>query len=344
MLYGRPEVIIKSIIDKIREYPSVKSDKLDVLMDFAFEVQTICTTIESLDRENYLSDPMLIEELVDKLPTPEKKDWARFKCGKRHVTLRTLADWLYELAELLSTIATPRTVKFNENKSEKEKTERNEKTIGLEHVNVHLNQAQTSSEVNNQQTKQQSRKFPCFICNNDCSNVEKCSKFKSLAVNERWKAMNDHKLCRRCLRKHKTPCRATSVCGKNGCPYKHHFLLHNDERHSPPKNSSTANTTVVTSNVHNVTNVSTMLRIVPVNLYNGIKSVATFAFFDEGTTVTMMEKSLANQLGLNGTAEQICLVWTNKIHRRERAERVSLEISGINGFNKRYELKSVRTV
>lgn len=87
-----------------------------------------------------------------------------------------------------------------------------------------------------------------------------------------------------------------------------------------------------------------MLRIVLVVLYNGTKSIATFAFLDEGTTVTMMEKRIADALGLRGTSEQICLIWTKKIHRREHAERVSLEISGREGFDKRYEMKGVRTV
>lgn len=347
MLYGRPEVIIKSIITKIREYPSIKSEKLEQLMDFAFEVQTICTTIESLDCNDHLKDPMLIEELVDKLPTQEKKDWARYKAGMANVTLKTLSIWLYDLAKLLSTVATPRITKTSDRKPEKDKSERNERTIGLEHVNVHV--SQTNRDGDHQQVRQKfekspQKKFPCPVCNNECGKVENCSKFNSFDVDGRWKALNEYKLCRRCLKRHKNPCRATNVCGKGGCTYKHHSLLHNNERHSPPKSASTANTTLAPSNFHSITNISTMLRIVPVMLYNGTKSVFTFAFFDEGTTITMMENWLANELGLNGTSEQICLIWTNKIHRRERAERVSLEISGINEFNKRYELKGVRTV
>lgn len=258
----------------------------------------------------------------------------------------TLAIWLYDLAKVLCTVANPpRATKQNERKSEK--IDENEKATGLEHVNVHVhqsNEANTSQQRPSQETNQK-RKFPCLACGGNCDKMEDCSKFKSFNVDARWKAMIELKLCRRCLRKHRPPCRSTAVCGKNGCQYKHHLLLHNDERHTPPESNPKATPTLAPSNFHSATNMSTMLRIVPVILYNGTKSVRTFAaFFDDGTTVTMMEKRLADELGLSGTSEQICLIWTKNIHRQEKAERVSLEISGINGFDKRYTLKGVRTV
>lgn len=58
----------------------------------------------------------------------------------------------------------------------------------------------------------------------------------------------------------------------------------------------------------------------------------------------MMERWIADKLSLNGTSEQICLIWTKNIHRQEKAKRVSLKISGVTGSTKLFALKGVRTV
>lgn len=57
----------------------------------------------------------------------------------------------------------------------------------------------------------------------------------------------------------------------------------------------------------------------------------------------MMEQSVADELGLSGTPEMLCLIWTKNIHRQERAERVNLEISAVDS-SRRYSIEGVRTV
>lgn len=42
--------------------------------------------------------------------------------------------------------------------------------------------------------------------------------------------VKDNSLCRRCLNKHIEDCTLNADCGKNGCPLKHHPLLHNDNK------------------------------------------------------------------------------------------------------------------
>lgn len=50
-IFGRPELIIKTIIQKIRNRPA---DNLEDLINFAFEATTTTTTIELLERPSYL--------------------------------------------------------------------------------------------------------------------------------------------------------------------------------------------------------------------------------------------------------------------------------------------------
>lgn len=233
-LYGRPEIIIKTLMTDIRDYPPIKPERLDLFMKFAFEVQNVCTIIESLKRENHLNDQLLIEDLVENLPTQEKKDWARYKVGKRNITLKTLSIWLYDLAKLISTVTTPVLSKpSNKKVSGTEKIDINEKAAGLERVNVHVE----SKSPSGKDSKGKQRKFPCPVCKSECSEIEQCPKFKSFDVDNRLNIVKENKLCRICIRRHKGFCRINAICGKNGCQYRHNSLLHNDERHSPPKNN-----------------------------------------------------------------------------------------------------------
>lgn len=55
---------------------------------------------------------------------------------------------------------------------------------------------------------------------------------------QRWKSVLDNKLCKICLRKHGGFCRARKECGVNGCSYKHHSLLHDDQRYTDKPKSS----------------------------------------------------------------------------------------------------------
>lgn len=152
-LYGRPESIIKTITGKIRDHAMIKPDSLDDLMSFAFEVNTITTTIELLNSPTYLTDPSLIEELVNKLPIQEKKDWAHYTVRLPKVTLRTLSDWLHNLAMILRTLSTPTAAKkSNDRKTETEKFDKNEKANGLELVNVHLEKKDNNRLQNSEST------------------------------------------------------------------------------------------------------------------------------------------------------------------------------------------------
>lgn len=90
---------------------------------------------------------------------------------------------------------------------------------------------------------------------------------------------------------------------------------------------------------------SVLYRIVPVELQSRNKSIAMFAFLDEGSSVTLVEEKIATELGLPGEVESLCLRCTSDAVRVEReSRRVSLHISGEWENNPRYKLNNVRTV
>lgn len=143
-----------------------------------------------------------------------------------------------------------------------------------------------------------------------------------------------NKVCARCLASHaRWPCKG-EVCGINGCPKRHHRLLHFE----PP---SAANATNAVVTVHSQLSSTTLFRILPVTLFGHKGQVDTYAFLDDGSSVTLVERSIADALRVSGELETLHIEWTGGINKTiNGSERVTLEISE-SGGGKRYKLSEV---
>lgn len=73
-LFGRPELIVKCLLNKVHSTPAPKADRLESLINFGLVVQNLCSHLQSLGMEFHLSNPNLLHELVDKLPAGVKLD------------------------------------------------------------------------------------------------------------------------------------------------------------------------------------------------------------------------------------------------------------------------------
>lgn len=362
--YGRPELVIKQVLQDVRSYPAIKPEKLELLSDFGYAVRNSCNQIEDLQLLNYLHNPELIQEIIEKLLYQTRIDWARYSESKPVVTLRFLADWLHKLSKTINRITSPdfptsssEQKTFNSNKDNR-KGDNSKSDTKSGYVYVH---EQDKTVVNAEKSSD------CRGCGKQCKSLENCAKFKGLDVDQRWKMVLGNKICRKCLQFHRRNCHTSKECGVNGCELKHHSLLHNEQRHSKD-NSTKSNATpnrdmkytdpikkspekVVTSgrnNTHHLDN-GELFRIVPVELYVNDRKVSTYAYLDEGSSFTLMERHVADKLGISGTPETICLLWTNNVHRQEESEVVNLKIAGVTSESGKrpsvkYELENVHVV
>ncbi|XP_062552341.1 uncharacterized protein LOC134217576 [Armigeres subalbatus] len=76
MLFGRPEIIVHSFIEKINKLPAPKADKLNTLIDFAIAVRNMVATVTACHLEDHLYNVTLLQNLVERLPTMVKLNWA----------------------------------------------------------------------------------------------------------------------------------------------------------------------------------------------------------------------------------------------------------------------------
>ncbi|XP_062541305.1 uncharacterized protein LOC134209335 [Armigeres subalbatus] len=318
-LYGRPELLVKNLLAKVRRLEAPKSERLDSLMSFGIAVQQLCDHLEAANLRSHLSNPTLLEELVEKLPASIKLEWVRYKREFDEPSLKEFGEFMDRLVVDASEVTT-----FVAPKKENTHTDRTKHNLKA-HI---LSHNETPSVTGKHLPRE-----PCPICLKLDHRVRNCDKFKQMNVMDRLRAVERFKLCEVCLFPHGNKvCRSRYYCNAEGCRVRHHPLLHRE--------------IIVRADcqAHRVAMKPVLFRVVPVTLHHGARSIDTFAFLDEGSSRTLIEASLAQRLGINGVPEPLELTWTSNVVRKElSSRRVDLTISA-RGGKERYKLASAHTV
>ncbi|XP_055527971.1 uncharacterized protein LOC129720514 [Wyeomyia smithii] len=146
------------------------------------------------------------------------------------------------------------------------------------------------------------------------------------------KIVDQWKLCCVCLNEHgSAPCKLKIKCKVGDCRLPHNQLLH------PTEGAVGTSAHIRTSNL-------TLFQMIPVSLHGGENSITVLAFLDEGATVTLVENSLAERLGVAGIRQKLTNKWTADIARVEKnSKRMNLWVSAV-GSDEKMLLKTVRTV
>ncbi|XP_053691246.1 uncharacterized protein LOC128739767 [Sabethes cyaneus] len=349
MLYGQPEIIVHSLIEKISCLPAVREEKLETLVDFAVNVQNFCATVESCGLEEYMFNVSLLHQLVGKLSSNIRLSWAQYRRTQSKVNLATFSAWLYSLAEAASSVTFP--YQATPTRTEVRKTTKKET-----YLNAH---SEANSEYDTDRSD--SLKLPeatfsanerCPVCKGICKSVATCERFQELSRDSKWAVVREFVLCRTCLRKHKGSCKA-KPCGKDGCSFRHHELLHNDATEqlkgtaakTEHEQSPQPSTSKSGCNTHQTTASSVLFRYLPVVLYGDKRAVHTYAFLDDGSALTLLDQELANELQLDGTVSPLCLRWTAGTERHEAESRIcNLQIAGVTDKDRKFLMNGVRTV
>ncbi|XP_062707859.1 uncharacterized protein LOC134288121 [Aedes albopictus] len=337
-LYGRPEILISSLLKKVRNVPAPKAERLNTIVAYGLAIQNLVDHIILADQQAHLANPMLLQELVDKLPTSLKMQWGTYKQGVAYVNLATFNGFMAGLVNLASELTIDVDCAQNQHKQA-----RVEKPKPREKLFTHANESSDAAKEKVTSTERSVSKA-CSYCGKDNHQILNCSSFKSLDIGARWKAMRQKNLCRLCLVPHrKWPCHSKKECGVDGCRFRHHMLLHSNQTSRSESAETTKPTEAIQHNYHHTKSFS-LFRYLPVTLYGDGKQVETYAFLDDGSSSTLLEEAIAVQLGIDGEPDNLWLGWTGKIGRHEKSsKRISVEISGV-GKQNTFQLSNVRTV
>ncbi|XP_058840859.1 uncharacterized protein LOC131696330 [Topomyia yanbarensis] len=338
---GRPEQLVNCLLSKIRCAPVPNVSKLETLVTFGREVRNLVTYIEAANLHAHLSNPMLLMELVGKLPPSLRLDWGLHSQRIPEVTLKAFSDYASSIKTAACHVSLPidsgRDDGSTRRSSKKEKGGfLNAHSIGDERRSE-LEESFVATELNRNKGPK-----PCHACQRIDHRIRNCDTFVKLTPAERLKLVEEHNLCKCCLTGHgKWPCRTKHPCGINDCKELHHKLLHASKAISSEAREPGL-AAVISAHCTNKT--TSLFKIIPVVLRNKGKSVTTFAFLDDGSNLTLLENAIASKLGLDGTEALLCLQWTSNVTRNEySSKKVQLTIRSADNKSE-YVLQDVRTV
>ncbi|XP_054272891.1 uncharacterized protein LOC128993157 [Macrosteles quadrilineatus] len=156
----------------------------------------------------------------------------------------------------------------------------------------------------------------CVFCGGKHDN-DKCSMLRKADISERWKMLD------------------------------HHRLLHNSNLERPPTKRNEgelkSRDEVIGNHFENNLSNRVLLRVCPVTLYGPKSQVDTYALLDDGSTVSLLDSSIADELGIKGEIVPLTTCWSNNTrHFESQSKRIDLKIKAFYE-DEIFTLKGVRT-
>ncbi|XP_075157968.1 uncharacterized protein LOC142231235 [Haematobia irritans] len=325
----------------------VDDNNLQTLTNFAINVRSLIAPIKAANLPDELNNSCLLHQLLQKLPPTYQMQWATLKMQlvkeNKKPNLSAFDDWLFNIGLTASSISEPTTKKYNNTSSIKHNITSNDKPTTSKRAYVHSHNGE----------------HRYCVCNKNCKAVSDCPKYQALDRGEKWKLVRANKLCKYCLITHGGECRKKKLCGKEGCQYYHHPSLHRFSHVVNTENGETSNANEecvnnshiviegeeAVHNSHSEKAQNILFKIIPIKVYGKDKIIETFAFIDEGSSITLMDKSIANELKLEGVPNPLCLRWTGGMGREEKSSmKIMIEISGENGRRVKLNICTVESL
>ncbi len=304
--YGRPHQVIRAVTQDLFDGPSIPSSDAKALEDLLQQMRDCSITLSQLSRTADLNCTSNLMKIVRRLPKPLQIKWAEIAESMLAVGKEASFEDLLALVERRVAVAS---------------TEYGE--LAFRPATPHRAQTSTrrvaSVSVDNQAPR-------CPICSNTHAPKD-CKTFLEYSIERRWQKAKEKNLCFRCLKgSHRIrDCKSRIVCLKEGCTKHHHPLLHSVKSAEPKPNGDAR---VCTS--YGLQHDDIQLGFVPVRLRGPDGEVATYAFLDNGSDCTLLDKVLARRLGLITTPSSLQAATLHGV-RTIQCERTRVEINSLDG-------------
>ncbi|XP_075157703.1 uncharacterized protein LOC142230970 [Haematobia irritans] len=341
--YGRPHIIIRSQIAKVRGFPAISGRKISDIINFSTMVSNLTMFLENAGATPHLCNPTLVDELVNKLPLTKREEWVKYSmCNlDQYPSVRQFSEWLQNVATYISLAVETdgSTEDFSKN------------------IRARTKQSFVIATDDRSQTS-------CVNCQNN-HHLSQCSKFKNAATAERWKIVKDNHLCFCCMKTGHTAFKCTNrrQCGISNCLKFHNRLLHENKnvntaevnKNKQTNESARDHTESITLNVvdidessvstiiDNDLNIKSLFKFLPVTLKGPKGTQQIMAFIDDGSKVSLLEEDVAKELGFHGPKNNLTLGWIGGRKSIETSMTINLEIGGTSERGNCFQMRNVRT-
>ena len=94
--FGRPDLIIKKLLEKARGLQPIKDGELESLLGLADAIRHFVVIVESLEKSSYLTNTIIMDKFVSKLSEGYRLQWATHLDGKAmdEASLKHFSSWL----------------------------------------------------------------------------------------------------------------------------------------------------------------------------------------------------------------------------------------------------------
>ena len=292
--FGRPAVIVNAQMKRIYSFPPIRHEDSAAIIKFSKVISNTVNVLTQFGYTNDLGAENVLNVPLRKFPQQLKERWLTYLHERRYISgnIMMLNEWLLEKAmvheDLLSQTGGDRPNKFQKEG------------------------AKANSFAANVTRKQFQPKCP--FCNEE-HNIWACDTFKKQSVEERRETIKNLKRCYLCLRTgHGVKDCKMRPCDIDGCGKKHNKMLHQSHIE---ENSAEEEASNVASAMKIVKENKGTLPVIKVRVRNGENHADVWALSDSGSTISMIDEALMNDLDLKGENVKLSLAGINATEDRK---------------------------
>ena len=327
--FGQRHAIARAQIKRIVSGSSVRMNDGKALLSLATDLRNCVVTLTQLDYLADLNCSSTIKGVLRRLPFSIQSQWAEqaFKIIQmgREPTMEDLAIFIENRAAVLNSEYGQLVV----DKQIRPEFTSEVRTQPKFHVN-YVQRPMQLTDVNSQ--AKANTPTSCILCQG-AHVLGGCGRFLNMDIKARQHIVRSRRLCNLCLwpNHFARTCRFGKPC--SNCGGRHNVLLHKDSSANSSCKSATDEQVTGTCAATSTQENGVFLGIVPVRLIGPKGVIKTCAFLDNGSDATLIERGMAERLGLNGTGTSIRLSTLNGTSKHQ-SERVKVDLQSTSSSDK----------
>ncbi|XP_073718868.1 uncharacterized protein [Misgurnus anguillicaudatus] len=358
--YGQPRQLVQGELKAILNSPPIKPGDAQAFEDFSAAVSTLVGLLGTMDGPSRaeLRCGSHVDTLLSKLPANYRDGFAEYCISQGIIrsgtdntyTLPDFALWLERKAQAIQ-VSRRVTEASRMEHAQIERRDRATRPQKSKSANVYITNRQVTSEPphspdtpsayhkpGQSSTKKRERFKPyCPYCSNQEHYLSACTEFAKLNTTEKANWIKEKNKCWRCGRGHKPEtCTLKKPCST--CNDQHLIVLHEValQANQSVLTVSTTSSMVYVGQASHSSRV--LLKVVPVQLHNGGRTLDTHAVLDDGSERTIILPAAAKHLGLYKEDEVLPLRTIRQDVVKLKGASVSFEVSSQTNKQVKYQI------